>query len=117
MHSSRAVCLWASSGSSENVAGQYDVYRLGDGTLVLILQSDLLDGLRTRVVAPLIPAEAVGRVMETLNPQVQVGEGTYILMPQLAATLSLSELGERQGSLGVLHERIVRAVDALLSGI
>lgn len=99
------------------MAAQYDLCRLPTGGLVVILQSDLLDQLQTRVVAPLVPASSVGRVMTSLNPSVTLGEETYLVMPQLAATLSLAELGEKVGSLSMMHDAIVRAADALLSGI
>lgn len=99
------------------MAAQFDLYRMqGDG-LVVVLQSDLLDQLRTRVVAPLVPANSVERTMHSLNPTVTLGENLYIVMPQLAATLTLAEMGEKVGSLAMMHDTIVRAVDALLSGI
>lgn len=87
------------------------------GGLVVVLQSDLLDQLQTRVVAPLVPASAVARVMQSLNPTVMVGEEPYVVMPQLAATLTLSEMGEKIGSLAAMRDALVRAMDALLSGI
>jgi toxin CcdB len=99
------------------MSAQHDLFRLADGTLVVILQSDLLDGLTTRVVAPLIAASRVTRTLATLNPPVRIGESDYLLMPQLAATLTLAELGTRVGSLAAMRDQITRAVDALLSGI
>ncbi|WP_422027227.1 CcdB family protein [Roseovarius sp.] len=99
------------------MAAQYDVYRLRDGTLVVVIQGDLLDQLQTRVVAPLIPAGKVKRVLRSLNPTVSLGEETYLIMPQLVATLTLAELGERIGSLSMMRDQITRAVDALLSGV
>lgn len=99
------------------MAAQFDLYRMPEGTLVVVLQNDLLDGLRTRVVAPLVPATSMERVMSSLNPAVSLGEEIYLVMPQLAATLALAEMGEKVGSLGMMRDAIVRAVDALLSGI
>ncbi|SDF00275.1 CcdB family protein [Limimaricola pyoseonensis] len=99
------------------MAAQYDLYRLDDGMLVVILQSDLLDQLTTRVVAPLLPSDSVTRVMKSLNPGVTVGDTAYLVMPQLAATLTVAELGTRIGSLGMLRDEITRSMDALLSGI
>lgn len=96
---------------------QFDVYRMQGGGLVVVLQNDLLDQLQTRVVAPLVPAKAVERVMHSLNPTVTLGDEAYLVMPQLAATLALTEMGEKVGSRAMMHDRIVRAVDGLLSGI
>ncbi len=69
------------------------------GSLVVVLQNDLLDQMRTRVVAPLIPAGSVDRVRTSLNPVIRVGTENHILMPQFAAALTLSEMGEQIGSL------------------
>lgn len=99
------------------MAAQFDLYRLVGGSLVVILQSDLLDQLRTRVVAPLLPAEAVKNAISALNPQVEYGGGKWLVLPQLMATLTVAELGERVGSLATNRDEITRAVDALLSGI
>lgn len=99
------------------MAAQYDLYRMPGGGLVVVLQSDLLDQPRTRVVAPLVPANAVERVMHTLNPTVTLGETAYLVMPQLAATLTLAEMSEKVGSLALMHDTITRAIDALLSGV
>lgn len=99
------------------MAAQFDLYRIQGGGLVVVLQNDLLDQLQTRVVAPLVPAHSVERVLQSLNPSVTLGEETYLIMPQLAATLTLAEMGERVGSLAMMHDAIVRALDALLSGI
>ena len=99
------------------MAAQFDLFRTARGTLVVVLQNDLLDQLQTRVVAPLVPANTLRRTMPSLNPSVTVGSETYLLMPQLMATLTLTELGKRLGSLAILRDEIVRAVDALLSGI
>ncbi|MDK3073482.1 CcdB family protein [Sedimentitalea sp. JM2-8] len=99
------------------MTAQFDLYRMAGGPMVVILQSDLLDQLNTRVVAPLVPAHSVNRVLRSLNPVAVIGEESFLVMPQLAATLTLGELGTRIGSLAVLRDDILRAMDALLSGI
>ena len=99
------------------MAAQFDLYRTPDGVLVVVLQADLLDGLSTRVVAPLVPAGSVGRPLPALNPVVTLGESRWLVMPQLAATLTLPELGDRVGSLAMMRDAIIRALDALLSGV
>ena len=76
---------------------------------------------QSRARAPKAPAPAdlarAGRVLPALNPVVTVGETAYLVMPQLAATLTLAELGETIGSLAMMRDAIIRALDALLSGI
>ena len=97
------------------MAAQYDLYRLNSGQYIVVLQSDLLDDLHTRVVAPLMPA--TGRGLGTLTPTFDLPEGAFRLMPQLTATLHRSELDRRVGSLALYRDEITRAVDALMSGI
>ena len=99
------------------MAQQFDVFRTAGGALVVVIQSDLLDAMRTRVVAPLLPAGAAGRPMHGLNPEISLGEATLVLMPQLLATLTLAELGRPVGSLAHARDAITRAIDTLLSGV
>jgi toxin CcdB len=99
------------------VAQQFDVFRTPAGVLVVVIQSDLLDAMHTRVVAPLLPAGTAGRPMRGLNPEIRFGEEAMVLMPQLLATLTLGELGRQVGSLAHLRDTITRAVDMLLSGV
>ena len=84
---------------------------------MVVIQSDLLDELATRVVAPLLPRGVGGRGLRSLNPELTIGDETLVLMTQLLATLTVAELGERMGSLAHRSDEIVRALDALLSGI
>jgi toxin CcdB len=85
--------------------------------LVVVLQSDLLEAMRTRVVVPLLPAGRAGRPMRGLNPEIGFGEEPFVLMPQLLATLALAELGRPVGSIAHLRDTVTRAVDVLLSGV
>jgi toxin CcdB len=83
-----------------------------------VIQSDLLDAMRTRVVVPLLSMEMVrGGEVPSLNPRLTFDGESLVLMPQLLATLTLSELGERAGSLAHERDRVTRAVDALLLGV
>jgi toxin CcdB len=99
------------------MAQQFDVFRTGGGGLVVVIQSDLLDAMRTRVVAPLLPAGTAGRPMRGLNPEISFGEETVVLMPQLLATLTIAELGRPVGSIVHMRDTVTRAVDTLLSGV
>ena len=97
-------------------ARQFDVFRTLDGTTVVVVQSDLLDSMRTRVVAPLISAQALERSIPALNPTMVFDGSTVFVAAQLLATVGLDELAEPIGSLADEQDRIVRAIDALLSG-
>jgi len=82
-----------------------------------VVQSDLLEAMQTRVVVPLLPAGAAGRSLGGLNPEIDLGGEAVVLMPQLAATLTLAELREPVGSIAHLRDTVTRAVDLLLSGV
>lgn len=99
------------------MAHKFEVFRTTSGMLVVVVQSDLLDAMRTRVVVPLVPAGAAGRPMRGLNPEISFGEEVVVLMPQLAATLTIAELGRPVGSIAHLRDTVTRALDTLLSGI
>lgn len=98
------------------MARQFEVFRTGAGMLVVAVQGNLLDGLRTRVVAPLLPVGAAGRPMVGVNPEVRFADAIYVLAPQLLATLTVAELGPPLGSVAHLREPIERAVGTVLGG-
>lgn len=99
------------------MAAQYDVCTAPGGTRVVVVQSDLLDGMTTRVVIPLLPPSAGLVPMMPLNPVLTLGTDRLMLMPQLMATLSLRDLSPPEASLAVYRDEITRALDMLLSGI
>ncbi len=98
------------------MAAQFDVYQLSDKTLVVILQSDIVDTFRSRLVAPLVPAKKAGRVLHGLNPVVEISQQHYVLMPQLAGAVALSELITHVCSLTAIRDEIIRALDLLFTG-
>jgi toxin CcdB len=98
--------------------GQFDVFRATNGLCAVVVQSDLFQEMRTRVVVPLLPQAMLdGGQTQSLNPALAVGGEVLVLVPQLMATLTRAELGERVGSLAHERDRITRAIDALLSGV
>lgn len=99
------------------MARQFDVFRTHGDVLVVVIQNDLLDAIQTRVVMPMLPAGAAGRPMRGLNPEIGFAGKPLVLMPQLLATLAISELGERQGSVAHLRDEVIRALDMLLAGV
>jgi toxin CcdB len=99
------------------VARQFDVFRTGEGVLVVVVQNDLFAAMATRVVVPLVAAGAAGKRIYGVNPEVVFLDEVLVLMPQLAATLTLAELGQPVGAVGHLREAITRAVETLVSGV
>jgi toxin CcdB len=84
---------------------------------VVVIQSDLLEAMQTRVVVPLLPADRAGPLMPPLTPVIDLDGTALVLLPQLAATLVLAEMGRRVGSAAASRDAITRALDALLSGV
>ncbi len=97
---------------------RFDLYRLAGGRgYVVDVQSDHASArLRTRVVVPLIPVEALGALISDLNPVVRIGERDFACLVQSLATLTRQELGEHAGSLAGHQDALARALDILLTG-
>ncbi|RHW16482.1 plasmid maintenance protein CcdB [Sphingomonas gilva] len=96
---------------------QHDVHR-GDAFegYLLNCQSDLLDHMKTRFVVPLLPESRVAKFAERLNPVFEIDGRRFIMATQGAATVTARELGPVVASLGNEHERIMGALDMLLTG-
>jgi toxin CcdB len=84
---------------------------------LLEVQSDLLDVLATRVVAPLVLATEMGKAAQTLNPQFEI-EGVAVVMstPEIAG-VPRRALGEKITSLQHRREEIIAALDLLFTRI
>ncbi|MCA1370671.1 CcdB family protein [Bradyrhizobium sp. BRP14] len=96
---------------------RFHVYRLKQAeTLVVDLQADLFDALKTRIVAPLIPASDFAHVMSRINPRVTVGEDAYVIAIHLLAAISVSELDEMVTDLSSRRDDIVAATDFAFQG-
>ena len=99
------------------MAVQFDVYRTPTKSLVVIVQNDLLDEFKVRVVIPLFPSQHYGDGAGSLNPELSIDGDRYVLMTEYIASLTIPELGERVGNISRERDRIVRAVDTLLAGV
>jgi toxin CcdB len=97
---------------------RFNVYALQrGGALVVDCQADLLDSLKTRVVVPLIAESEAPTPARHLNPVFDVGGERYVLMAQFLSAVELRELGQQVGSLAEDGERVLRALDFLLTGV
>lgn len=95
---------------------QFDIYRSNDGVLVLVIQSDLLDHLPTRVVIPLVSDNKIDAAFRTLMPVVMASDVPVRLFPQQIATVMASSLVSYIGSAAHLRDDIIRACDMLITG-
>jgi toxin CcdB len=82
------------------------------------VQSDLLSGLNTRVVVPLVKHTALGKKpIRDLTPVVNIdGQTLVMLVPQLAG-IPASELGSPVASVAQYRNDIVSALDFLITGV
>ncbi len=98
---------------------RFDVHRLKNPRVPLALnvQADLLSGLQTRVVVPLVPLEAAKKeAIEHLKPVLTIHNTRYLLMTTDIATLPLTELGPVVTNLKEHHHVITNALDFLFQG-
>ncbi len=99
---------------------QFDVHRnLGahrhDIPFVVVVQSRRLDAYRRRVVIPLVLASAVQAVEPNLNPTFHIESLDVILHPLEIVSIAVERLGERVGTLGGEGDRIIAAIDNVIS--
>jgi toxin CcdB len=96
---------------------RYDVYPNPDGAGYLLdIQSDLLDELNTRLVAPLLPLNDAPKPARRLNPIFEIDGETVMMATQFLAAVPTAVLQHRVASLDARHDDIVSAVDFLLYG-
>ena len=85
---------------------------------LLDVQANLLDGLQTRVVAPLTKTAALQKkAIQHVTPLVIFeGDKYLLLIPQLSG-IAKADLGVRVGELSRYRDEIVAALDFLFLGI
>jgi hypothetical protein len=98
------------------MARQFDLYRTAGGDYVLILQSDLLADLNTRAVCLALPEKGGAPAIAGLSPMLTAGDMRIQVAPHMLATLTLAELGLRVANLSHERDRIIRAMDLMLTG-
>jgi toxin CcdB len=94
---------------------QFDVYRLNDGTLVVDCQADLLSGLKSRFVVPLLSPQLLDATAR-LNPHFVIDGAQKYFVPQGAATIPAQELTSLVASLASERFTILNAIDVLITG-
>lgn len=83
---------------------------------VVVVQSALFNGYSRRVVVPLVKASSVGKIANPrFNPVFKVGRTSVVLHPLEIVSVSLAQLSEPVASLATEGERIIQALDDLLT--
>jgi toxin CcdB len=83
---------------------------------VVLVQSSLYDSYRRRVVVPLVRKSALGRIDNPrFNPPFKIENVQVILHPLEIVSVANEQLGEFVKSLGQEGNRIMDALDELLT--
>lgn len=94
---------------------QFDVFRLGDGALVVDLQSDLIGLETTRIMAPLLD-ESRYVAFPGLTPTVTFEGKRWIVRVQQLSAVPGHILKDKVGNLREAQDSILRAIDILTHG-
>jgi toxin CcdB len=96
---------------------RFDVYAEPGGFgFLLDCQADLLSGLSTRFMVPLMPREEAPVAGARLNPVFLVEGVEVAMVTQFAGAVSVRDLGERVMSLDAEQMAIMNALDMLMIG-
>jgi len=95
---------------------RYDVYEGSNDTLLLDVQADLLDHLRTRIIVPLILYEKAPKPARRLNPTFDIGEKRYVMATHYMAATPITELKSPVANLLKEHDAIQTALDMVFHG-
>jgi toxin CcdB len=99
------------------LVARFSVHRIVDSDqLVIDLQSNLLDDLKTRIVAPLRLASLVTYSLTRLHVGVDVSGIRYFVAADLLAAIPCRELGPVIGDLSPRSDEIMAAVDFAFQG-
>jgi len=102
---------------------QYDVFpnpsnSAKDGIpYVVVVQSDLLDALATRLVIPLAKLSFVGQVPAALCPAITVKGQLFNALAHYVAPLPVKQLRRPVDNVAAQASALVAAMDVVLSGV
>ena len=94
---------------------RFDLF-VGEVGYLLDVQTNLLDGLTTRIVVPLLPLADAPRPADRLNPLLDANGQLYALQPQLMGAVPVSALGRPTDNLMRHYDKIVAALDMIFLG-
>ncbi len=85
---------------------------------LVVLQSDLLKELPTRLVAPLARGQTPGRYLPSqLAQRFEINGHSLVLKPHESGVVATTTLRKPVASLRAEAHRIVAAIDAVISGV
>lgn len=83
---------------------------------LLDVQSDILSGLNTRAVVPLVHIDDAPKSATYLNPIFEINDEQLVMLTQFIAAIPETELTERVAELNEFHSEILAALDMLFTG-
>jgi len=83
---------------------------------LLDVQAELLSGLATHVVVPLVPVAIMGKAAKHLNPVFRIQKKSYVMSTAELAGVPVKILGEKVASLTGSRGEIIAALDFLFVG-
>lgn len=96
---------------------QYDIFQNPEGPGYLLdVQSDLLDGLSTRLVIPRLPASQAPKPATRLNPVLSIGDESHVMMTQFMAAVPAKLLTKHVTNSAQMRDEITTAIDMLTHG-
>lgn len=96
---------------------RFDIYRNENGSGYLLdVQADLLDGLNTRMVVPLLPFGESIKPARRLNPLFEVEGRRVVMATQFMAAVPDSELRLAITNIEAQQHEISMALDMLFLG-
>ena len=96
---------------------KYDVDAIrGSQDLLLDVQANVLYGLSSRVIVPLVLKNPFFTPAPRLNPAFVVNDEIYVMITHLMTSVPASQLGQPIANLASNHDRISTALDMLFLG-
>ncbi len=95
---------------------QFDLVKLSDGSLALLIQADLLDATKTRVVAPLLLLKGV-KATPKLHPTFEISGKNYLLATEQLGAVLIGDIKKVLRSMKDREWEIRRALDLVFVGV
>ncbi len=96
---------------------RFDIFKMeAEAGYLLDVQSDLLGGLNTRVVVPLLPKSTAPSPAQRLNPIFSIEGQELVMATQYMAAVPKGELRSGVGNLAAKRDEISAALDMLFLG-
>ena len=96
---------------------QFDVYVIhGSQDLLLDVQANVLHGLSSRVIVPLVAKTPFFAPAPRLNPEFRVNDEVYVMITHLMTSVPASQLNRPIANLASKHDQISAALDMLFLG-